>query len=353
MSRKAVFYLFDKLIIILTILLFVAACACRHAATVSPVQNTGWMLFALALPGILAVNLAAVVWWLIRRRWLVALLPVAALLVNIPFISAMVQPWGPTAQDEASYDLKVATYNVHGFRGEYGFRYVVEQVGALLAEEKADVVCLEEFRTTSDYDTLQVVTMLGYPYAAYHESVAVLSRYPLSDTKAILFKEKVPNKTNGAIRVDITTPSGRVRLVACHLQTTGLSSMERVYARDYGMRFVPFGRLSEGLTENARLRAIQADQIAARAKNPTFPVIVAGDFNDIPSSYTYYVMTRVLEDTFRENGRGWGSTYRGAMGLLRLDYIFTSSTLECTRCYSLDTELSDHKPVFAALKFRK
>lgn len=353
MGKKAIFYLFDKLLIILTILLFAAACACRHAATVNPVQNTGWMPFTLAVPGILAINLAAVVWWLVRRRWLVALLPVAALLINIPFISAMIQPWGPTAQDKAAYDLKVATYNVHGFRGEYGFRYVVKRVGALLTEEKADVVCLEEFRTTSDYDTLQVVKMLGYPYAAYHESVAVLSRYPLSDTKAILFTKDKLNKTNGAIRVDIATPSGRVRLVACHLQTTGLSSMEHVYARDYGMRFVPFGRLSEGLTENARLRAAQADQIAMRAEKSTVPVIVAGDFNDIPSSYTYYIITRTLGDTFRENGRGWGSTYRGAMSLLRLDYIFTSNSLECTRCYSLDSELSDHKPVFAALKFRK
>lgn len=351
MGRRATFYLFDKLLILLTVFFFAVSCACRHAASVDPAQHPGWILFALATPGMIVINLVALAWWLARRRWLTAAVPLAALLVNLPFLAAMVQL--RSHHDEAACDLKVATYNVHGFRGEEGFRNVVNQIAALLQEQQADVVCLQEFRTTIDYDTAQVVRLLGLPYAAYDRSVAVLSRYPIAESSAIHFGEERVNTTNGALQADIATPGGRVRIFACHLQTTGVSSMEYRYAKDYGVRFVPFGALSEELARNTRLRAQQASEISRMAENSPHPVILAGDFNDIPSTYTYGIVARRLDDTFREGGSGWGGTYRRALGVLRLDYIFVSEGLLCPRCYTLDTGLSDHKPVFAALNFKK
>ncbi len=350
MGRRAAFYLFDKLLIVLTLLLFATACACRYAASVDPVFHPDWMLFALAVPGIIILNGIALIWWLAGRRWLTALVPLAALLVNLPFLSAMIQLHGQ--RDVPNCDLKVATYNVHGFRGENGFRSVVNQVAALLQEQQADVVCLEEFRTTIDYDTAQVVRLLGLPYAACDRSVVLLSRYPIVESGAIRFSEKRVNTTNGALQADIDTPRGRVRVLACHLQTTGVSSLEYRYAREYGMRFVPFGKLSDELMHNAQRRAAQALEISRQAAESPYPTIVAGDFNDIPSTYTYDVMARTLGDTFREGGSGWGGTYRGALGLLRLDYIFVSEGLQCPRCYTLDTALSDHKPLFAGLNFK-
>ncbi len=350
MGKRAIFYLLDKILIFVTLLLFIAACTCRYAASIDPASSPEWLLFALTTPGVIVVNILALVWWLARRRWLTAIVPLAALLVNLPFLSAMIQL---RRHHDATCDLKVVTYNVHGFRGENGFRSVVNQVAAMLEEQHADVVCIQEFRTTTDYDTAQVVRLLGLPYVAHDRSVVMLSRYPIAESNAVRFSEKRANTTNGALQADIETPAGRVRILACHLQTTGLSSLEYRYARDYGMRFVPFGKLSEELTLNAQRRAVQALEISRLAEKSPYPAIVGGDFNDIPSTYTYKAMARTLGDTFREGGSGWGGTFRNALGLLRLDYIFVSDGLQCPRCYTLDSELSDHKPVFAELNFKK
>ena len=91
MGKRAIFYLLDKILIFVTLLLFIAACTCRYAASVDPASSPEWLLFALTTPGVIVVNILALVWWLARRRWLTAIVPLAALLVNLPFLSAMIQ----------------------------------------------------------------------------------------------------------------------------------------------------------------------------------------------------------------------------------------------------------------------
>jgi len=349
MGRKATFYLIDKILLLATLLFFVAACLCRHGASVDPAADPRWLLFALAAPAAAAANLAAAIGWLVCRRPLRALVPAAALAVAWPSIAATVQLRIP--RDEAAQELRIATYNVHGFRGENGFRSVVTRVAALLEEQRTDVVCLQEFRTTSDYDTAEVVRLLGLPYAVCDRSVVLLSRYPIVRHQSIRFEQEKADANNGTLEADVATPAGPLRIVACHLRTTGVSSLEHRYARDYGMRFVPLRELSQELTRNAQRRAVQARRIAQRAKESPCPVVVAGDFNDTPTTYTYHVMAQTLGDTFRQGGSGWGGTYRRAGGLLRLDYIFVSDGIRCGRCHTVDTGLSDHKPVIAALRF--
>ena len=53
-------------------------------------------------------------------------------------------------------------------------------------------------------------------------------------------------------------------------------------------------------------------------------MIVCGDFNDTPISYTYRTMSRDLNDAFRKVGRGYSHTYRGFFNMLRIDYVLCS-----------------------------
>jgi len=83
-----------------------------------------------------------------------------------------------------------------------------------------------------------------------------------------------------------------------------------------------------------------------------YPVILAGDFNDTPSSYTYREMKGALTDGFRRCGNGYGGTFRYLGGLLRIDYIFYDDTFECVRYYMPSETVSDHKVVIAELRFK-
>ena len=115
MGRKAVFCLLYFLAVVFTGLLLAAAVLSWRASFVSPEQGGFWATIALLLPVVLLANLAALVWWLIRRRWVVALMPLAALLLNMGYVSSMIQLPDFNAP-AGSHDIRIATLNVNGFR---------------------------------------------------------------------------------------------------------------------------------------------------------------------------------------------------------------------------------------------
>lgn len=57
-------------------------------------------------------------------------------------------------------------------------------------------------------------------------------------------------------------------------------------------------------------------------------MIVCGDFNDTPMSYTYRRMRGDFIDAFKRKGQGMVFTYRRLMGVLRIDYLFHSDDFE-------------------------
>jgi endonuclease/exonuclease/phosphatase family metal-dependent hydrolase len=79
-----------------------------------------------------------------------------------------------------------------------------------------------------------------------------------------------------------------------------------------------------------------------------FPVIVLGDFNDTPQSYTYAVIRgEDLHDSFVQRGSGIGTTYAGSIPGLRIDFVMTGSRFTIIRHEVLKLPYSDHYPVVA------
>lgn len=64
------------------------------------------------------------------------------------------------------------------------------------------------------------------------------------------------------------------------------------------------------LAEASAIRAVQADSIARLvASYKGGGIIVCGDFNDSPISYTHRVVGEGLNDAFVESGNGFGISY--------------------------------------------
>jgi endonuclease/exonuclease/phosphatase family metal-dependent hydrolase len=95
------------------------------------------------------------------------------------------------------------------------------------------------------------------------------------------------------------------------------------------------------------MRAEQAEQLRAHILSSPHPVIVCGDFNDTPNSYTYHHIAAGLTDAFEEKGFGLGTTFGGALPMLRIDYLLTDPGIRVHDCRVVrDTEWSDHYPVW-------
>ena len=84
-----------------------------------------------------------------------------------------------------------------------------------------------------------------------------------------------------------------------------------------------------------------------------YPVIVCGDFNDVPNSYAYTTIGKNLQNGFAEKGFGIGNTYDGISPTLRIDNIFADKKFDVVQFERFKKKLSDHFPIAADLLYKK
>jgi endonuclease/exonuclease/phosphatase family metal-dependent hydrolase len=101
------------------------------------------------------------------------------------------------------------------------------------------------------------------------------------------------------------------------------------------------------------IRAVQASNIQAQLAKSPYPTIITGDFNDVPSSYTYKLIKGDMQDAFLAKGFGIGATYMNLSPTLRIDYIMADNKWQVKGWESLDENLSDHHMIMADLHLVK
>ena len=279
---------------------------------------------------------------------LVCLLPLAALLSNGEYVAAMVQ-LHPAADARTRSDLRVASLNALNFNlGESRYR-TAHAVAGIMSRERVDVLCLQEFMDSREFpaDSIGKVFAPRMPYFLHEGGAALASRYPVLDHKYVRFADT----SNDYLRADLLVGGDTVRLFAVHLQTSGIAQLRHRFRKDYA-RDAPVEQILGELEHNSSIRAGQVGEIRAEMDASPYPVILAGDFNDTPSSYTYRTMKGDMTDGFRDSGSGYGGTFRYLGGVLRIDYIFYDDAFEGIRYYMPQEDVSDHKAVVAELRFR-
>ncbi|WP_418992856.1 endonuclease/exonuclease/phosphatase family protein [Alistipes sp.] len=349
MGRKAVSCLLHVLGVIFTALLLAAAVVSWRASYVSPERGDFWASIALLMPVILLVNLAAMIWWLARRRWGVAMMPLAALVLNMGYVSSMIQLPDIRVGEKGS-DLKVGTLNVNGFRRLSRLAPSARAIARLARREEIDVLCMQEFVEEGAYpaDSIAALFAPEMPYFVRRNGQALVSRYPILDS----YYGSFPDTDNDYMWADLAVGDDTVRIFSVHLQTSGVSALRRRFRKDYN-RDAPVDRVMGEVERNSKIRARQVDEIRSAADKTRWPVVVAGDFNDTPSSYSYRKLKGDLRDGFRAAGNGYGGTFRYLGGLLRIDYIFyDNDRFQGVRYYMPRDDVSDHKMVVAELRLR-
>ena len=96
------------------------------------------------------------------------------------------------------------------------------------------------------------------------------------------------------------------------------------------------------------LRSRQLDILISHINNSPYAVVVCGDLNDTPYSYTYQTLDKILNNAFEKAGNGFGFTYNSKFPFLRIDNQFAS------RCFTINSfkthyeaDYSDHFPISA------
>ena len=114
-------------------------------------------------------------------------------------------------------------------------------------------------------------------------------------------------------------------------------------------------RLVRQLKNGFIQRSDQADKLVSHAKKSPYPVILCGDLNDLPYSYSYKRFQRYFKNAFEEKGQGFGFTLnKASLNFLRIDNHFLSDGIEVKSFETLNNVYhSDHFPILGSYSLKK
>lgn len=333
--------------------------------------NDLWWIsfFGLITPLVVVINAVIMLLWTIRwSRW--ALVPSILLLFGTGIILRQVQPPIFKKYEMLTPTFKVMSYNVHIFRDK-NWQSSVDSVLTYIKEESPDIVCIQEFSSTADMSADSISSILGdYPYRhinytsfydalkLYGYGTAIFSKHKIINDEEVHFAGEV----NSAQYVDISIDSDTLRIFNCHLQTTNIDGDDKelfnIKSAEQNISnmqasWIKAKQIIGKLEINNKKRANQAYLIDSLVRASPYRVILAGDFNDVPVSYTYSKIKGSLGDSFKKCGRGYAGSFKEFGGILNIDYIFYNKELKNCAYQCLNKPWSDHKPIMAEFELIK
>ena len=352
MGKLAVYKYVAMMFLVVQVVVSVFTIVALFGGDVSPVGNTARAMLVYVLPLLIIANALLAIYWLVRRRWLFLCIPIVTLACCIPYIGTLYQPpFLHKGDDAAKNGLKIATYNVAMFNRETS-GFMAQDILAEMRRQNVDVLCMQEYNDISGDKHNSNSYKEYFPYMAVgREDMVIYSRYPITNHKALLFEES----NNSAMWADIDVKGSEFRVFNVHLETTGINRTLRkagqLMAQNYD---VSHSRVLQAIYGNYMLgmmfRSGQAIEIANERNSSKYPVILCGDFNDVPYSFVYNTMLGDMVDGFRECGSGWMSTYRGGKKAVRIDCIFHDKDIKGISYYRSELTYSDHYPVFMKIE---
>ena len=243
----------------------------------------------------------------------------------------------------------------------------------LINDYQPDIACFQEmvsgdtladlnntyYRKYTFYSVFGFLQELKFPYYFYsyqyrdnflsqqHFGKIIFSKYPIINKQTI---RNFPYSYNSNFQyADIVKGTDTIRVFNCHLQSLRFSSTNLGYIQNPSIKTDTDIEQSKNLLSKFKTgfqkRMSQADKVRIEIDKSPYPVIVCGDFNDVPNSYPYEKIGNGLQDAFVMKGAGIGRTFSGISPTLRIDNIFVDKRYSVQQFTRIAEKLSDHFPI--------
>lgn len=331
-----------------------------YSDCVSPESHPYVASSGLLFPVFLGLNVAFLFFWLVVR-WHTAMISVGALVAGYVPVRTYV-PINPQAATPKGA-IKVVSYNVHCYSGMHGDadkEQTFADIFRFFKDTGADIVCLQEdLYPAADYEA-RADSMFAYRHVSMvgtkkQNAVGVYTRFPIVRVDTIAYT----SEGNGSIAVYLKTGSDTTIVVNNHFESTHLSPDERQQYKQMlkgemnrNSAKNESRRLFHRLSESVKMRAPQADAVHRYVQSHSrYPIILCGDFNDSPISYTHRTVGKGLTDCYVATGEGLGLSYNQKGFFVRIDNIMCSKHFQPYNC-KVDNKIesSDHYPIICWLK---
>lgn len=362
-----------KVLIVLNIGIGILFLAGAYVKYFNPVHWWFLSLFTLALPYlILILILFFFFWFFIKPFW--SVLSLAFLLFSFhavknifPLRLASDFPIHKEKDDIRIMSWNVELFNILHYKDHPEKK---QEIIDLINKYDPDIACFQEMVAGdnkksinyfpaiksalrfSDYFYSHVVKNDFDKY--HHYGIIIFSKFLIIHKQTLVNN---PDSYNSTFQyVDLLAKKDTFRVFNVHLQSLKFSQTNLNYL-DNGT--VPAeGSISESknIIQKIKMgvlkRASQANFIKDELDHSPYPVIVCGDFNDVPVSYAYETIGKGLLNAFVEKGSGISRTYSSISPTLRIDNIFTDKSFSIKAFTTIDKSYSDHFPVIADVKYQ-
>lgn len=324
--------------------------------------------FGLIFPLLILSQIFFVIFWLFRRHKWYCLISLSLLIFSFPAVNrtftlfhkekSIVMP------EQAK--IKLLTYNVSMFSGEKHYQPIMK----LIEDSNADIVCIQEFgfyNYTNQLTEDQILKRFqtNYPYrhlwyknqkGKFSWGVATFSKYPIIKKK----KVEYASAYNVSVFSDIIINKDTIRIFNNHLESNKLTMND---FKNYKLlsenpnreKFLSVTeQMSTKLSSAYRGRARQARIIAEEIRKSPYPVIVCGDFNDVPQSYTYHTISEGLCDVITATKYGYNYTFHNNGILVNIDHVLLNENYFTPISATIIHEpYSDHYPLLTEFQINK
>lgn len=319
--------------------------ALLFAYTAPYIAPSSWyipQLFGLFYNYILLANVAFFLFWLFFKKSY-AKYSFLAILIGFGFISRAYKWNGNMLKSEQNV-AKLLTYNVKKFGTDNaGKTRDPTPLFQFVQEQHATVICVQEYSHSRYRKYGSKLLGKTYPHMHFADDLATFSKYPIVKKERIEFEKK---QYAAAIFTDIAIQTDTLRIVNVHLQSNQLSAtnkqdIENLVSKKRKLNKL---RLVGRKLKNASLHRVQqVEKLVNLIENSPYPILLCGDFNDTPLSYSYQRIKNLLDDSFVVSGKKTGRTFAEGSIKVRIDYVFSKRSFYEHQVHTVN--YSDHKPI--------
>ncbi|MDZ7898496.1 MAG: endonuclease/exonuclease/phosphatase family protein [Arcicella sp.] len=298
----------------------------------------------MSLPFALLLGLLASLFLLYKKQKVIATVGIVWILCSFPILKRFVGVGNNANTPTSANSLHVLSFNSESFS---------KVENSNLSDLKADIACFQEYSPNNQVEKQynnKVVRLTKFS-GGREVGLALLTNYPIiKHYSKIWTREKAPN-INGFIYADIVYGRDTIRVVNTHLWSMGIRINKVFDAFKQGEIKTFFFEISDTihrLKNGFDARNNQVIEVESYVVGSRYPVIICGDFNEIPFSYTYGKLSLNFSNAFEEAGQGLGFTLNRHPYCVRIDQQFFSSDWQAQSCKVVPTvQFSDHFPVVA------
>lgn len=351
---------------IISVCVYIATIIAAFGGRINPDYLTFPSLLCLALPYLAILSILLIIFWAISRKIIFCGLGIATIVICLTPLSDAFPLGSKRNYLESGTKFKIISWNVLHAQDVRKPDYPGNRSIEYMINSDADIICLTELRDFNDTEIhnfspqLQDSLFNNYPYKAgtWRSDIKVLSKFPVERL------DKYHMDETGFIRYDlfkVNFPENELLIAMVHLYSFGLSEEERnvvteinsVETAKSSMKELK-GSIRGKLRKGFRYRSDDAKALREMLDDIPLdiPIIVCGDFNDVPASWTYNIVRGDdMRDAYVETNFGPAITYNLHALYFHIDQMLYRGPLEAIDLTIGKINSSDHYPLIGEFQF--